>query len=936
MSNEQAADATDHAGVVPSIRKRPRRTHARRSCQMCQQRKARCELPDLTVPSGPDPLDDHLACHRCKTLQISCIVDDSNKKRGRKLAEASNAPSAHRSGSGRPTLSRSNTSGVLSAMTDRIRIERGKSSSDTAEGLTKRLAFQNDSGRGGQPSRPRLISRTPSLSGSEPGSPTALEAEVRHAKAVRSISGLPAPPLDIDGWEKYSIRSRPLTLLTELIPRQRGFASRTSRLVSDQYTVEADIKDVVDDEKSLLLAEWCDENLVFWLPHITSARMIRQASLKNQQTVSSQLLEAALYLVALQHINDPKDDILRFTVARLVLRDLGRVMLSSPRETKAMEALELLAIFPVDVSVLPGPSKNRIRTDGLMDAAERLGRSLRIDRIAMSCDASLPFSEKTDCPLGVMETTRRAVQWVNVRAWHTCFTLGDDELLESISSDFADEAWIRSLPLQCALMERYSNDTGSCYFIQGDPAAWWARRKVGIVGVTIRGLLFQKALMVIHSLKSVSDNGLDDERIQVVDGILRKWRVDFEALEAERARELPDNIPTASMISDWLAVEFANLDLTIHGMSCLKALGLKLEPSLRAAAVKQLMREKQLSPATFRFLAVHGERRLDAAEAVLNAVTKLTQRDGLDLRTPELSHGTTASSTTSGSPPLENFANIRSRLPVPMLNVIGYAFEAALTAVEMHAKVIKAWKKPPRRSESWQNAFQGVINGLEAADPQGSVESGSIAATGAYIIKGMLEVLTTWTVFSKRYASQIAADPQFLHKKGGEAPNQGDLNFRLNMLSFAQTKAACVSDPDAVPDASAHVLSRAYAPSLTASLFEAGRESGAVPEPWPRNDNLRDEVMIMDPLGGFASNLAAAPMGDTANDLLATQSWFDPGAPMQDSGLFWSAYEQMARPSTYVEPVPAPPDYNSIEAILNEVLGSNEWTGVLDDMLAKT
>ncbi|WWC65953.1 uncharacterized protein I303_108575 [Kwoniella dejecticola CBS 10117] len=59
---------------------RAKRTHARRSCDVCKVRKTRCELPDLDVPSGPTPLPTDKACHRCRVLALPCIVDDSGKK----------------------------------------------------------------------------------------------------------------------------------------------------------------------------------------------------------------------------------------------------------------------------------------------------------------------------------------------------------------------------------------------------------------------------------------------------------------------------------------------------------------------------------------------------------------------------------------------------------------------------------------------------------------------------------------------------------------------------------------------------------------------------------------------------------------------------------------------------------------------------------------
>lgn len=65
---------------LPSAAKKIRRTHARRSCLACRKRKARCELPDITVPSSMETLPNTLKCHRCKTLDTDCVVWDGDRK----------------------------------------------------------------------------------------------------------------------------------------------------------------------------------------------------------------------------------------------------------------------------------------------------------------------------------------------------------------------------------------------------------------------------------------------------------------------------------------------------------------------------------------------------------------------------------------------------------------------------------------------------------------------------------------------------------------------------------------------------------------------------------------------------------------------------------------------------------------------------------------
>ncbi|WVR08188.1 hypothetical protein IAU60_005234 [Kwoniella sp. DSM 27419] len=72
---------------------RAKRTHARRSCDVCKVRKTRCELPDLEVPAGPDPLPTDKACHRCRVLALPCIVDDSARKQRKRTREEEVDPS---------------------------------------------------------------------------------------------------------------------------------------------------------------------------------------------------------------------------------------------------------------------------------------------------------------------------------------------------------------------------------------------------------------------------------------------------------------------------------------------------------------------------------------------------------------------------------------------------------------------------------------------------------------------------------------------------------------------------------------------------------------------------------------------------------------------------------------------------------------------------
>ncbi|PWZ03582.1 hypothetical protein BCV70DRAFT_142661, partial [Testicularia cyperi] len=71
-----------------------RRAYAKRSCLKCREKKARCELPDLTIPSTMQPLSVDKACHRCKVLSLDCIVWDGDRKRKPKIGPAASEDSS--------------------------------------------------------------------------------------------------------------------------------------------------------------------------------------------------------------------------------------------------------------------------------------------------------------------------------------------------------------------------------------------------------------------------------------------------------------------------------------------------------------------------------------------------------------------------------------------------------------------------------------------------------------------------------------------------------------------------------------------------------------------------------------------------------------------------------------------------------------------------
>lgn len=68
-----------------STRDQPRRLatrsrYAQRTFLNCRKSKTRCQLPDLTTPSSSLALPHDKACHRCVSLELECVVDDSQRR----------------------------------------------------------------------------------------------------------------------------------------------------------------------------------------------------------------------------------------------------------------------------------------------------------------------------------------------------------------------------------------------------------------------------------------------------------------------------------------------------------------------------------------------------------------------------------------------------------------------------------------------------------------------------------------------------------------------------------------------------------------------------------------------------------------------------------------------------------------------------------------
>ena len=988
---------------MPPIQKRPRRTHARRSCQMCQRRKARCELPDLEVPSSPLPLPDHQACHRCKTLQISCIVDDANKKV--KKAASNDTPSrptqAKRQESStidRPRMQKSSTNASLSSIGDRRSVSSTASSSATsllpsgaANADADSLKFAGGRELGNQivyPSEPRLVSKTPDSSSDE-GTPPPSGPSVHQPNAqpgyIKTQDRSPRDAADIDTWERFSTRSRPLTLLTELVPRQNGFASKVFRLVSARATIETDVTEIISNEKSKMLSDWCEENLTIWMPHVSNAYQIRQEALQGKQTLSTQLLEQVLYLIAMQHIRDPQDDVLRFSVARFIIRDSARLMLTSPRSSKAVEALELLALFPVDVSVIPGPSRNRIRTDSLISAAERFARSVRLDRVALTAAAPYSFFSSSN-QLDDFETKRTAMEWASVKTWYTCFTIGDDELYESVDERFFSDDWSRSLvlPTDFGRAENDSDIPGSTENEMFAKKKWSRSRRLGSTGLAMRCLAMKQLLVAFSAIRNTPVDLSETDRLSSISAILDRYKRQVEEVDDEFRQRLADSTNDSQLLRTWLRIETTAGYLLVLGAGILRGLGIDKKESVPAHELALLIRGENASPEMRGFLTQYGEHRILAAEKVLVNVSIISR----DAKTGKAATLSDRSSRRSDSQNRSWMVEGRSRTVVPVMNLCGYALEAAFNAMEMHATMFKLWKTPPKRSESWQLVFSNVVNAMLSLDPDGSIQNGSIPATCAYILQGMLKVIICWTDCSRKKdiqrtistptANTNRRETRETARFGSNRDERPSARFAMGARPDAARYMALVQDGvetsrnfNAAQTSDAHTGSPQtnfgrgrgeqggpHSYSRTASLLETGMPS-------TQYSNVRSEhrtqAFAPDPTESLAA--ALPPSGDlnqghTHSPLQQNfygQSRGGPAAsvpsnlpmhthtpPFYQNGGNSVAMMNTSSNASSLSLVDANSNNNgdinpsvaldSLDFILNDVLGSSEWSGILQDI----
>lgn len=80
-----------------------KRVHARYSCDLCKIRKTRCELPPADPSSSNGRLSVERSCHRCRVLNLECVVNLAPRKRRKRTVPEDRGSDPSGSWQARPT-----------------------------------------------------------------------------------------------------------------------------------------------------------------------------------------------------------------------------------------------------------------------------------------------------------------------------------------------------------------------------------------------------------------------------------------------------------------------------------------------------------------------------------------------------------------------------------------------------------------------------------------------------------------------------------------------------------------------------------------------------------------------------------------------------------------------------------------------------------------
>ncbi|WVQ96117.1 hypothetical protein IAU59_003219 [Kwoniella sp. CBS 9459] len=355
------------------IEARAKRTHARRSCDVCKVRKTRCELPDLDVPAGPTPLPLDKSCHRCRVLALPCIVDDGGKKQ-RKRAREEDEENGGASAAGNQTLASIDTPGQSTPPQGR---SKGKS---TAAPSTKRRSAKQSASQkaAAEPSTDMMTvpnDRLPAILNHAldlihgisplPKQPASLHeaaaaAQTQPPEAAASSSSNNDEPSETNPSNGMKLHGRPAELTCAMLKVAYGKIQVKRKGPIDEE--DLNINELVNEQMKARLQPGFSQ-LKTYHPHLeTLPAMFDTYNAPGNQhgnPAIALLLATVVYLSSLSLPADDDDAIqdLRASLTPYIGHLRDRILLRLPRSFPALQALDLLAIH-CPLGILPHQHAN--------------------------------------------------------------------------------------------------------------------------------------------------------------------------------------------------------------------------------------------------------------------------------------------------------------------------------------------------------------------------------------------------------------------------------------------------------------------------------------------------------------------------------------------------------------------------------------------------
>lgn len=372
-----------------TIRKRPL---AKRSCLKCREKKTRCELPDVYVESSKIPLPSDKRCHRCKALDIECIVWDGDRKRKPR-------PNPRNSSTSRASAELPATPSSSGGTHKGLDYTRNASPLDHEEIVLSRTEAISP------PSRQRRRGSTSSR-----GSTHHAEAEQLAASDLSH-----AQHLLIDRQKNWKALSRTLHTLIERLQREYRYTSFL-KLRIDAPPSTPDVTTFLSPDKALQLDSQLLDYLVGhpYLPSLTALQLQQSQCLTRPRA----LLLAIMTLLGLKSTEDELASSDIRTLSNYVDRLGTQLLLSSPRD---------IGLIGTSASQFEPEGRGfGLASESLLACAIKVARKLKLDE-ALSLDQH------------ILTSLAHLSLWCCLRLWDAVYAfLGEKVvILQDLDENFA-------------------------------------------------------------------------------------------------------------------------------------------------------------------------------------------------------------------------------------------------------------------------------------------------------------------------------------------------------------------------------------------------------------------------------------------------------------------------------------------------------------------